>query len=407
MANYLIFPNRSVLYMEYHDLVIVGGGAAGIVAAISGKRKGLSVLVCEKMPRLGKKVLITGGGRCNLLNDYLDASCYNAEARELVRAVFDRFGKREILHFFEDLGLAVYSDGGRVFPATNQAASVVAVLEIELARLGIPVEYGCEISHIAASSQGFAVQAKNGKQIDARRLVLSGGGKTYPALGADGNCYALAVGFGHRVIDPVPSAVPLVVKDPWCHFLQGQKIQAVAAVHGKTGRRARGELLFTKYGLSGTAILDISEEISIAFHRHGAKSVAISIDAVPFLEKGDLHRELSRRLERGFRREDLLTGLLPHKFSIVLGEILQRGDVGEIVESVKNKRFAITGTRGWNEAEFTAGGVDTREIKPETLESRRQKGLYVAGEILDVQGPRGGYNLAWAWASGFLAGMAE
>ena len=395
--------------MKSYDAVIVGGGASGIIAAIFAKRKGASVLLCEKMPKLGKKILITGAGRCNLWNEKLDESFYNPEARKLVRAVFEKCGKIALQDFFRDLGLQVYADEtGRVFPITNQAASVLKVLELEVARLEIPVKLNCEVQDIRAVNGAFEIRTASEERFVSPQMVLCAGGKSYPAMGADGGAYTLVQKCGHTVTEPVPCAVPLLAKDPWCHFLQGQKIRAkvAARVDGKPGGEAGGELLFTQYGLSGTAVLDVSREVSIAMNRHGKTNVSVFVDLIPLMTENELKKELTRRLERGFSREDLLEGLLPHKFSMVFREILEKGDVAALVKVLKHKEFKVNGTRGWNESEFTAGGVPAGEVDPATLESTRQKGLYLAGEVLDVQGARGGYNLAWAWASGAVTGSS-
>lgn len=395
--------------MKSYDAVIVGGGASGIVAAIFAKRKGASVMLCEKMPKLGKKILVTGAGRCNLLNEKLNESFYNPEAHVLVRAVFEKCGRDAILGFFRDLGLQVTADEtGRIFPVTQQAASVLKVLELEVARLEIPVRLSCEVRDLRAVAGAFEVRTASEERFVSPKVILCAGGKSYPALGADGGAYVLAQKFGHTVTEPVPCVVPLLAKDPWCHFLQGQKIRAkiTARVDGKPVSEAAGELLFAQYGLSGTAILDVSREISIAVNRDGKKTASVTADLIPLMNEGELKKEFARRLERKFPREDLLEGLLPHKFSLAFREILQKEDVAALVKVLKHKEFKVNGTRGWNESEFTAGGVPVEEVDPATLESNRQKGLYLAGEVLDVQGARGGYNLAWAWASGAVAGAS-
>ena len=394
--------------MEKFNIAVIGGGAAGIVAAISAGRKGGRVVICEKMPKLGKKILISGGGRCNLSNEALDESHYNKDSRDLVRSVFARFGKDDISKLFKELGLEVYAEDGRVFPVTDQSASVLKVLEMELKRLAIGVEFGFEAADIAGGD-GFIVTSKAGKKIKSDKLIITGGGKSYPALGSDGGCYALAKRFGHSIVEPVPVAVPLAVKDPLCHHLQGQKIKARAKsiVDGKVASEASGEILFTKYGLSGTAVLDISDEISIAIHRHKKNDVFISVDMVPFMEKAALEDELKRRMDRKVPAEDMLAGILPNKFSYLFRDMFKAPDPGKAASALKDRRFRVLGTRGWNEAEFTAGGVDAGEVKASTLESKMKKDLYFAGEILDVHGARGGYNFAWAWASGFVVGLAE
>jgi len=390
------------------SIAIVGAGASGLVAAISAKHKGASVVICEKMPRPGKKILASGNGRCNLANDNLAASFYNSAARPLVDSVLSRFGKDAIIRFFEGLGLKTYSQEGRVFPATNQSSSVLKVLESELKRLSIPVEFEFDCAGITAPSDGFVLTSKSNKKISADSVILACGGKSYPAFGADGSAYALAKKFGHSIVEPVPVGVPIIAKDELCHSLQGQKISASAQcmIDGKAASKAEGELLFTKYGLSGTAILDISEDVSIAFNREGKRNITVSVDMVPFMEEEELSDELARRLGGMFSAEDALAGILPNKFGPALKNILKSKDPRAIAGALKHRLFKVLGTRGWNEAEFTAGGVSTKEVDDKTLESKLKKGLYFAGEILDVNGRRGGYNLAWAWASGHVAGEA-
>ena len=412
--------------MHKFDVVIIGGGASGIAAAISARRCGKDVVICEKMPRLGKKILISGAARCNISNKNLSEGHYNPESRALVKSVFSRFGREAIEGFFDGLGLKLYSEADRIFPVTNQASSVLKVLEAELKNLNIPVEFGFEAYDIAHSAEGFIVKLRSGKTLAGNSIIITGGGKTYPSLGSNGSCYALAGLFGHKIIYPVPSVVPLLVKDRFCHLLQGQKIQCIArsVIDGKIKKEAKGELLFAKYGLSGTAILDVSEDISIAINRlapldtpfaptsalqcltgHGKKLAQVSIDLVPFIDGPKLKEEIEKRIQKGFAKEDLMIGILPNKFSLVFRDLFKDASVKKIVEMLKCRKFDIIGTRGWNEAEFTAGGIDTVEVRENSLESKLKKDVYFAGEILNVNGERGGYNLAWAWASGFVAGL--
>ncbi|MCX5693124.1 MAG: aminoacetone oxidase family FAD-binding enzyme [Candidatus Omnitrophica bacterium] len=396
--------------MQKFDIAVIGGGAAGITAAISAGRSGKDVIICEKMPRLGKKILISGAARCNISNKDLSETHYNPEARGLVKSVFSKFGGRDdIEKFFNKLGLKLYSQGDRLFPVTNQSSSVLKVLEEELKNLKMPIEFGFEVNSIAGSAKGFIVKSRSGKTISGDWVIITGGGKTYPSLGSDGSCYALAGSFGHKIIEPVPNAVPLLVKDKFCHLLQGQKIQCIArsVIDGKIKKEAKGELLFTKYGLSGTAILDVSGDVSIAINRLRKKGVIVSIDMVPFIDALKLREEIENRIQKGFAAENLMIGILPNKFSLIFRDLFRGANIEKIVKMLKDKRFDIIGTRGWNEAEFTAGGIDTGEVKELTLESKLKKGVYFAGEILNVNGERGGYNLAWAWASGFVAGLTE
>jgi len=393
--------------MKKYSIAVIGGGAAGICAAIAGGRRGESVVICEKMPRLGKKILASGDGRCNLLNDNLDEAGYNPAARNLVRSVFSRFAKGEILDFFKGLGLEVYSKEGRIFPITNQAASVLKVLEMELGRLSIAVEYNFDCSGLSFSEGDIIVSAKSGQKLECRKVILAGGGRTYPAYGSDGSMYDLARSVGHSIIAPVPAAVPLVSKDNLCQALQGQRIFATAKsiVDGVEYNQAEGELLFTKYGLSGTCILDISETISIALNRQHKTEVFVSIDMVPFMEKELLQTELARRARRKLPAEEMLVGILPNKLSAAFKNLFGESDINAVLRALKSHLFKISTTRGWNEAEFTCGGINVDEVKMGTLESKLKENVYFAGEILDVNGKRGGYNLGWAWASGWIAGQ--
>ncbi len=394
------------------DIAVVGGGAAGLVAAVSAARRGDSVVVCERMPRLGKKILVTGGGRCNLTNEALAAAAFTSTDPGLVASVFGRFGEEDIRRFFKGLGLETYAEGGRVFPMTNQASSVLKVLEMEIGRLGVTVELGLEAARVGHAGASFSVEGGDGRKLEARSVVLAGGGRSYPALGSNGSAYELAGRFGHHLVTPVPSAVPVLAKDRMCHYLQGQKVRAaaVALVGEKPAGRAEGEVLFTQYGLSGTAVLDVSEGLSIAIHRDGRTDTALVLDLVPFLSEEALAAEFRRREKAGWSAGDLAAGILPDKFAPVLSSLAAGsgpgGVGGTLAAGLKAKRFTVLGTRGWNEAEFTSGGVDAREVDPRTLESRFRPGLFLAGEMLDVQGGRGGYNLAWAWASGHTAGLA-
>jgi hypothetical protein len=401
------------------EVAVIGAGAAGLAAAISAARSGAAVIVLERLPAVGKKLLATGGGRCNLLNDRLAASAFTSTDPGLVSSTLGRYGVREIRSFFEGLGLRLQTDEtGRVYPATNQAASVLKVLEIETGRLGVDIRTRFEVETIEAQARGFRIAAADGRTLEAGSIVLAGGGRSYPALGSNGSAYDLAARFGHRIVKPVPSAVPILVKSRLCHVLQGQRlrVRVKSRADGRSMQEAEGELLFTQYGLSGTAVLDISESLSIALNRDGRKDTSIAIDLLPFMSEEETAAELARRLSSGWTPEDLVSGLLPEKFGLVMPQIMtEAGHISRkgtdartargLAERLKALELPVLGTRGWNEAEFTSGGVDAREVTPRTLESRLRAGIFFAGEVLDVQGGRGGFNLAWAWASGLIAGL--
>jgi len=397
------------VHKQKESILIVGAGASGMVAAISAKRRGADVYIVDRMPQPGRKLLACGAGRCNLLNERLDESFYNEEARPIVKSVLSRFDKTAMQDLFADLGLVMRVEDGRVFPVTNQSSSVLRVLSIEMKRLGLAARTDFEVAQVGARSGGFEVKASNGAAMRCAKLIIAAGGKSYSDLGSNGSGFTLARALGHSIIEPVPAAVPLVVKDSFCHNLQGQRIDAQVEVliEGRKVCSRSGELLFTRYGLSGTAALDVSRHISVALHRKGGRAVDLVVDMVPFLRHGALKDELSRRFQKGISEADVLAGILPDKFVLAYKPLLKSAAVDDLVAGLKTRKFKVSGTRGWNEAEFTAGGISTDEVDHATLESKIQRGVYFCGEVLDVDGERGGYNLAWAWASGFVAGLAQ
>lgn len=393
--------------MQRFSTAVIGGGASGITAAIAAKRLGDAVVLLEKTPRLGRKILASGNGRCNLSNDRLSPSSYNQRSRSIVSHVFKRFGREEIASFFAGLGVRLRSDKGRIFPETDQSATVLRALELEMERLSVPVEFGFDADNIVHDN-GFIVSSRAGKKVACDRLIIATGGRSYPSFGSDGSGYALARRFGHTIVEPVPAAVPITAKDPLCQPLQGQKVRArVRALIGETAQaEAEGDLLFTTYGLSGTAILDISRDISVALHRLKAHDITVQIDIAPSVPADALARELARRSAERYLAQDLLVGILPNKFSQAFRHRLAGKSPAAMAAALKDLRVTVSGTRGWNEADFTAGGIELGEVGETTLESRLRPGLFFCGEVLDVDGPRGGFNLAWAWASGHYAAAA-
>lgn len=392
--------------MKKYQTIIIGGGAAGITAAIACARQGTSVIICERLERIGKKLLVTGNGRCNLLNENISEAKYNKSSNKIVKSILSRVGKREILEYFRNLGLETYSQEGRIFPQTNQSGTVLKVLELELKRLSIPVQYGFTCNTISLSNNEIIISSEEGNKFRCDRVILCGGGKTFPSLGSNGSIYDIARRFGHTIIEPVPVAVPLVVKDNLCFLLQGQRIKArvKSVIQGTSKEEVTGELLFTKYGLSGTCILDISDEISIAINRDHKRDVYIAVDMVPFMGEEQLKNELERRIKKHWNLGEMLAGILPNKFGPAMSTLFENDQINLAAEKLKNWSFKVSGTRGWNEAEFTSGGIKTDEINPWNLESKLVNNVFFAGEVLDVNGQRGGYNLAWAWASGLVSG---
>jgi len=431
--------------MTNHDLIIIGGGAAGQMAAISAKRANpkLKVAILDRTFALGRKILVCGAGRCNVTNINLDKSIdnhYYTNNPGFPNKALTKFGYQDILDFFDDLGVNFYveqkTDIGKLFPTTDQAKTITGVLEEELRLLGVEVHLLTQVEKITKArnpkiedrkKEEFIIETLKLDQaghplsqetFTAEKIILSAGGKTYPALGSNGSGYSIAESFGHKIIEPVPSALPLVSKNPLSHFLQGMKLEAevTSIINGKRIKTRTDDVMFTQYGLSGPAILNISREISIHFNREQKSGVEVEIN---FLPGKNIRSELEKRWKNRpeLKLEKSLYGLFPNKFAEALPRAIQLDhtkavkdlsaeETHRLIESLSAFKIKIDGTRSWNEAEFTAGGVDTRDVNPDTLESKLTPGLFFCGEILDVDGDVGGFNLSWAWSSGNVAGKS-
>lgn len=422
------------------DLIIIGGGAAGIMAAISCKtyHPDFSVAILDRTFALGRKILVCGAGRCNITNINLDKSVekrYYGASKEFIKSIFDQFSYQDIVSFFNDLGVELYierkTEIGKVFPVTDQAKTITALLEDELKRLGVKIFLSTSCEKVEKKGDIFEVLTKKVEQnqltsgtetFHSKHLILSAGGQTYPALGSNGSGYKLAESLGHEIVQPVPSALPLVGKNPISQELQGTKmeIEVTSIIDGQEIKKTTDDVMFTQYGLSGPAILNISREVSIHIHRENKQNAYVKLNFFPGKSFDEVRELLG---ERWYKRpnqtlELSLFGIFPNKIPSVLLKIielnkdklvkdLKEHEIQLLCEKLTDYKIKITDTRGWNEAEFTAGGVDTNEVKEKSLESKKVDNLYFCGEILDVDGDVGGFNLSWAWSSGRVAGKLE
>lgn len=401
--------------MKSYDLIIVGGCSAGIAAAINAKRRNpdLKIAVLEKLPRIGKKLLATGNGKCNLTNE--NALCHDYVGKDFAAFALEKYNPQTIKDFFSSLGLLCYTDScGRVYPESNTAASVVDALRFELERLKIDVYCDTQITDIKKKN-GFLI---NG-EFQCKKLIVAAGGKSSPSQGSDGSGYALAKMLGHSITKLYPALVPLCASPEITKPMKGVRVRnVVLTLKGeKKIAQTSGEILFTDYGLSGIAAM----ELAAAAQKH-IENVKInpftSVDFMPqmsFDELLDYLKNLNKI--KGFCQIDnLLTGFLPKAVGIAIckaaklykadksiAELSER-DLRAIAEKIKNFPLEITGTKGFVNAQVTSGGVKTSEIDAKTMQSKICKNLYFAGEITDVDGGCGGFNLQWAWASGMLAG---
>lgn len=400
-------------------VLVVGGGASGMMAAIAAARAGAAVTLVERMPRVGKKLLATGNGRCNLTNSQCPVSRFHGGSREFVAAVLEQFPVDRTIQFFEELGIACKTeDEGKVYPRSDQASAVLDVLRYELDQQGVTTLVECDVVDIVPRGQSLVVRCLDSREFSASRVVLAAGGRAGPQFGSNGSGYRLAEGLGHRVIAPIPGIVSLRVAATFLPRLKGVKF--VGTIEARAGsrslRREAGEVLFTDYGLSGPPVLQVSRAALEAVERHARATV--SLDLFPERPLAALEDSLVARFRQQKQKpvELGLVGLLNKRLiPVVLGEAgiadvtqacgqLPRASIVRLATLLKDWTFVVTGSQSWHDAQVAAGGVSVEEVSPETLESRCQRGVYLCGEVLDVDGDCGGFNLQWAWSSGWVAG---
>lgn len=423
-----------------YDIIIIGGGAAGMMAAISAHRHhpDKTIAILDRTFALGRKILVCGAGRCNITNinlhDSIETHYYGADTK-FVSDVFNQFGFEDIVGFFKDLGVELYVERktniGKMFPVTNQAQTITGLLLDEIARNNIDVHLNTEVIKVENKNSKFEIKTKKTEKaehpaqvvnFDAQYVILSAGGKSYPALGSNGTGYNIAQDLGHTIITPVPAALPLEAKSQLVHKLQGQKleIEVTSIIDEKEVKTSSDDVMFTKYGLSGPAILNISREISLQLNRYKKNNCKVKLNFFAGISTKEVHKILQQRWSKRASQtlEKSLFGLFPNKVARALVEFaglnpeisvstLTINQKQSLVSQLTNTQIIIDGTRSWNEAEFSAGGIDTTEVQSKTLESKLVKNLYLCGEILDVDGDVGGYNLSWSWSSGFCAGKLE
>lgn len=378
------------------DVIVIGGGAAGMMAAIFAARQGSQVTVLEKEEKPGRKLLATGNGRCNFTNAYQGMECYHAKNKAFVSSVLERFGRAETLAFFQELGLYPMEKGGYYYPHSGQAETVARLLQRELAQLKVRLKCREQVKALSAVEGGFLVQTGT-YAYEGKRVILAAGGKASPSLGSDGSGYALAKGLGHSVTPLYPGLTGLVSKEPYFSKLAGVRSQARVQllVNGAFVQEESGEVQLAAYGISGIPAFQLCHAACEALAAE--KRVELLVDFLPELSEAkfaDYMEELGKR-KPSLGKKELYEGVFGRKLAAVLA---RRGG--------KSLFVPIADSRGFDNAQVTAGGIPLSEVEEGTMESKKQSGLFLAGELLDVDGICGGYNLQWAWSSGFLAGTA-
>lgn len=397
-------------------IAVIGGGASGMMAAITAARAGARVVLFEKNDRMGKKILVTGNGKCNLSNLSFSDSCFHSKEKEKAWKIASRFTPRDTISFFEGLGLMMKDKNGYLYPACEQASAVLDVLRYEVQARGIEVRYGAAVEQIQPlGEKGFALTV-NGHAERFERVIVACGGQASPKTGSDGSGYRLMKALNIKMVRPVPALVQLRCQEKGFQALAGIRCDAVLTllIDGQEAARERGELQMTDYGISGIPVFQFSRYAAYALEK-GCR-IQVCIDLLPELFAEQIPDWLKQRMERlkGRSAEEFLTGTIHKKWILYfLKEMgIKPNEEADniplsrwiaLIERFKSFTVTVTDTNSFQNAQVCAGGVSLRQVD-ENLESTQYKGLFLAGELLDVDGRCGGYNLQWAWCSGYLAG---
>ncbi|HEY8805910.1 MAG TPA: NAD(P)/FAD-dependent oxidoreductase [Clostridium sp.] len=403
-----------------HSLIIVGGGAAGLTSALIAKNLGIDVAIIEGTDRIGKKILTTGNGRCNISNANIHSDRYHGENPYFAKHILDSFTINDTIDFFTCLGIPLVTiDGGKMFPMSMQASSVLDIFRFAIEEKNIPVYTNTKAKEIIKEKNGFKIYSSNNSTYECEKLIITTGGKSAPKTGSDGSGYILAKQLGHSVIPQVPSLVQLKLNYSRLKALSGVKFDGYAqiSINDECIQREFGEILFTDYGISGPPILTLSRSASYGLSKNN--KVFLSIDMLPTISYEDLKKFLNKHWSLFESRSiiDSFIGIINKKIiPIILKEAkvddihkpccnLLTEEKNAIYNLLKRWQFEVSGTNSFANSQVTAGGINTKEINVKTLESNITKNLFFAGEILDVDGDCGGFNLQWAWSSGAIAGI--
>ncbi|MEA2028526.1 MAG: NAD(P)/FAD-dependent oxidoreductase [Campylobacterota bacterium] len=398
------------------DVVVIGAGAAGIMATISAQKRGHSVLLIEKLSSIGAKLKATGGGRCNLTNTLDNETFMERFGRNgrFMQEALKAFDHHDLTHFFHTIGVETHSpDGFRIFPTTHSASTIINALQKELEHLAIKVITNQEVIALTKNTTFTITTTQN--TFEAHNVIIATGGLGYPMLGATGDGHTLAASLGHKLTSLFPAMLPLHTKEDWVANCRADTIpKATLKVNMKKHAKlqATGDLIFTNKGIRGPVVLDFAREVTPLIEKYGEVPIVLN------LTKGMNEEQIRNHLQANRQNTilDTLSTLLPQPLSIELLHLAQINpdDSYKIVEGSKRDKLiktltwtplTVIGSDGFNKAMITRGGISLKEINPYTMQSKKLEGLYFCGEVMDIDGPCGGYNLQWSFSSGYLAGQ--
>ena len=398
--------------MNNKNMIIVGAGAAGLSAAIVRARAGQDVTLLEQNSKVGKKILVSGNGKCNIDNKYIDNRYFHSQNPDFIDAVIDGYDFKKIEAFFNSIGLElIEGKDGKMFPMSLQASTVVELLEYEAKTLGVNIVYNCKVNSIDKKEDMFTLETSQGVK-KCKQLLLANGSPASPQLGGSDSGYAFPTKLGHTLIPRHPSLVQLCSDETWVKACAGVKVAGVAKLYANCEyiTEKKGDLLFTNYGISGLAILDLSREVSTRLASFDY--CELSLDLMTNYSKEKLINLLLSRIDnesqkpielwlQGVINKKLIYPILEQsKCKAKLESHLNRKEINKLVHTIKNMKLSISDTRGFKGAEVSTGGINTKEVNSENMESKLVKNLFFAGEILDVDGDRGGFNFHFAWVTG-------
>ncbi len=404
-----------------NKIIVIGGGPAGMLAAVSASGDNTKVILLEKNDKLGKKLFITGKGRCNITNS-ADTSVIMKNIMtnpKFMYSALEAYDNNDICRDIESEGCKVKEErGGRMFPVSDHSSDVIKALSNMLDKAGVEVRLRSEVKKIEKTEEGFTVFFSTGKKENADAVIVATGGVSYATTGSTGDGFEFAKSFGHTVTDLKPSLVPLVTSDGWCKDLQGLSLKNTGLKMYSAGKLIYedfGEMMFTHFGITGPMILSASSY----YYKRKSDDVIIHLDLKPALSEDVLDERILREISENHEKHfiNMLPALLPAKMIPVIARMsgieehkkcgdIKKEERKKLLSLLKDLEIHVTGTRGFEEAIITKGGISVKEVSPKTMMSKLADGLFFAGEALDLDALTGGFNLQIAWSTGYLAGRS-